>query len=222
MDALKYAIENTDLPTLIAELYPDSGAQPNKEGRCVAAWRGGEKQSVALYDAGNSVSMYKDFATDKSGNCFHWLMDAEKLSPAEAAKFLIDWCNLNGSSTQSKKGLGKIETTYDYKDVHDNLVHQTVRYEGKVFRQRRPAPDGRVPCTFVRKYTLRGNRFSIKQIWRGVLSVRKQLLIGDKSLLKTYYFSLRFCNYFLKDWKALVLVEMPPFQKRPFVKEKNP
>ena len=80
----------------------------------------------------------------------------------------------------------------------------------------------RVPCTFVRKYTLRGNRFSIKQIWRGVLSVRKQLLIGDKSLLKTYYFSLRFCNYFLKDWKALVLVEMPPFQKRPFVKEKNP
>ena len=80
----------------------------------------------------------------------------------------------------------------------------------------------RVPCTFVRKYTLRGNRFSIKQIWRGVLSVRKQLLIGDKSLSKTYYFSLRFCNYFLKDWKALVLVEMPPFQKRPFVKEKNP
>ena len=141
MDALKYAIENTDLPTLIAELYPDSGAQPNKEGRCVATWRGGEKLSVALYYAGNHVSMYKDFATDKSGNCFHWLMDARNLSPAEAAKLLIERLNLNGSSTPAKKGLGKIVATYDYNDVHGNLVHQTVRYEGKVFRQRRPAPD---------------------------------------------------------------------------------
>lgn len=140
MDALKYAIENTDLPTLIAELYPESGAQPGKECRCVAVWRGGEKQSVGLYYAGNGVSMYKDFATDKSGNCFHWLMDARNLSPAEAAKFLIDRLNLNSSST--KKGLGKIEIIYDYKDVNGNLIHQTVRYEGKVFRQRRPAPDG--------------------------------------------------------------------------------
>ncbi len=143
MDALKYAIENTDLPALIAELYPDSGAQPSKEGRCVAVWRGGERDSVSLYKASNGTFMYKDFATDQGGNSFNWLVNEHGLSPSETAKELKQRCNVDGSSTScNKKGLGEIVATYDYKDVNGDLVHQTVRYEPKEFRQRRPAPDG--------------------------------------------------------------------------------
>ena len=143
MDALKYAIENTDLPTLIAELYPDSGAQPSREGRCVAVWRGGERDSVSLYKASNGTYMYKDFATDQGGNSFNWLVNEHGLSPSEAAKELKQRCNVDGSSTScNKKGLGEIVATYDYNDVNGELIHQTVRYEPKEFRQRRPAPDG--------------------------------------------------------------------------------
>lgn len=38
----------------------------------------------------------------------------------------------------SSSGLGRIEATYDYCDERGELLHQTVRFEGKKFRQRRP------------------------------------------------------------------------------------
>src|SRR4029450_11211169 len=37
-------------------------------------------------------------------------------------------------------GHKRIVTVYDYYDAHGTLVHQTVRYEPKDFRQRRPDP----------------------------------------------------------------------------------
>ena len=115
----------------------------DKEGRCVAVWRGGERDSVSLYKASNGTFMYKDFATDQGGNSFNWLVNEHGLSPSEAAKELKQRCNVDGSSTScNKKGLGEIVATYDYNDVNGDLVHQTVRYEPKEFRQRRPAPDG--------------------------------------------------------------------------------
>ena len=38
--------------------------------------------------------------------------------------------------------LGNIKETYGYKDHHDDIVHQTVRFENKKFRQRRPDGEG--------------------------------------------------------------------------------
>jgi predicted P-loop ATPase/5S rRNA maturation endonuclease (ribonuclease M5) len=43
--------------------------------------------------------------------------------------------------TQTSAALKRrIIATYDYHDVHGHLLHQTVRYEPKTFRQRRPDP----------------------------------------------------------------------------------
>ena len=42
---------------------------------------------------------------------------------------------------RAKKSLGTIVKVYDYVDASGQVLHQTVRYEPKAFRQRRPDPD---------------------------------------------------------------------------------
>lgn len=42
----------------------------------------------------------------------------------------------------NREGHGKIVTTYDYRDESGKLLYQSVRYEPKDFKQRRPAADG--------------------------------------------------------------------------------
>ena len=139
MNSLEDIIRDVDLPALIAQLYPESGAIPSKECRCKAVWRGGKRESVSLYKGTNSTWLYKDFAQDTSGNAFHWLMEAHDLTKKEAAEFLKHCSNGNGSTHKNKDGLGQIINVYDYKDKNGTLIHQTVRFESKEFRQRRPA-----------------------------------------------------------------------------------
>jgi putative DNA primase/helicase len=49
---------------------------------------------------------------------------------------------LQSSNSGSKKDKRKIAKTYDYRDENETLLYQTVRYEPKDFRQRRPDGDG--------------------------------------------------------------------------------
>lgn len=48
----------------------------------------------------------------------------------------------NNGSNGNGKQKSKIVATYDYTDASGNLIHQTVRFEPKSFRQRRPAAEG--------------------------------------------------------------------------------
>lgn len=48
------------------------------------------------------------------------------------------------SSTNGSKPFNKIVKTYDYTDELGNLLHQTVRFQPKGFRQRRPDPVGKL------------------------------------------------------------------------------
>ncbi len=83
-DSLDRAIDAVDLPALIADLYPSSGARAGHAGSIKAAWRDDKDASASLsFEGGRWV--YHDFATGQGGNVFHFLTQAENRSPAQAA-----------------------------------------------------------------------------------------------------------------------------------------
>ncbi|AGK03729.1 MULTISPECIES: toprim domain-containing protein [Meiothermus] len=83
-DALTQSIEDVDLPALVAELWPESGARPGKAGICRAVWRGDTHPSLSLFQA-RGVWFWKDHATGESGNAFHLLLKAGMSKEAAAA-----------------------------------------------------------------------------------------------------------------------------------------
>lgn len=84
-DALRDAIERTDLPGLVGRYYPDSGASPGRKEVVFAVWRGDEHESFSLFKGEGGTWLYRDHRTRESGNAFGFLTDICGLSKAEAA-----------------------------------------------------------------------------------------------------------------------------------------
>lgn len=89
-DDLTEAINAVDLPALVAELHPESGAKPGTADLVRAAWRGDRNPSFSLYRSRSGIWMFKDHALGQEGNAFHFLRDIIKQKPQEAARFLMD------------------------------------------------------------------------------------------------------------------------------------
>jgi putative DNA primase/helicase len=88
-DPLTQAIDQTDLPALVAHLWPESGAIPGRPGLYRAVWRGDKSPSLSLFrKGGNGIWLWRDFSTGQSGNALHLLQVAAGMSRAEAASFL--------------------------------------------------------------------------------------------------------------------------------------
>jgi len=85
-DTLTRCIETIDLPALVAELWPESGARPGRAGVCRAVWRGDTHPSLSLFQA-RGMWFWKDHATGESGNAFHLLLKSG-MSKEEAAELL--------------------------------------------------------------------------------------------------------------------------------------
>ncbi|RYM39496.1 hypothetical protein EWH23_03135 [Meiothermus sp. PNK-Is4] len=85
-DALTHSIERVDLPALVCELWPESGARPGRAGVCRAVWRGDTHPSLSLFQA-RGMWFWKDHASGESGNAFHLLLRAG-MSKEEAAELL--------------------------------------------------------------------------------------------------------------------------------------
>lgn len=84
--ALREAIETTDLPALVAHHYPESGAKPGVESAVKAVWRGDENPSFSLFKSEDGGTwLYRDHATGEKGNAFGFLVDILQLPRAEAA-----------------------------------------------------------------------------------------------------------------------------------------
>lgn len=99
-DALTRSIERVDLPGLVAELWPDSGARPGRAGVCRAVWRGDRNPSLSLFKA-RGMWFWKDHATGEGGNAFHLLLRAG-LSKEQAAEVLKTRAG-NGSAVPPMK-----------------------------------------------------------------------------------------------------------------------
>ncbi len=83
-DPLDRAIDAVDLPALIADLYPSSGARAGHAGSIKAAWRDDKNASASLNLEGGRW-LFHDFATDQGGNAFHYLTQIQGYGPAQAA-----------------------------------------------------------------------------------------------------------------------------------------
>ena len=85
-DVLDQLIDTVDLPALVGQLYPASGARPGKAGLYRAVWRGDRHPSLSLFKK-RGVWFWKDHATGKGGNAFHLLIEAG-YTRAQAAALL--------------------------------------------------------------------------------------------------------------------------------------
>lgn len=83
-DALTRSIERVDLPALVCELWPESGARPGRAGVCRAVWRGDTHPSLSLFQA-RGMWFWKDHGSGESGNAFHLLLKAGMSKEAAAA-----------------------------------------------------------------------------------------------------------------------------------------
>jgi len=93
-DALTQAIQVADLPGLVAQLYPGSGAKPRTEGLYFAVWRGNENTPAFSIFRKENVWFWRDQATGDKGNAFHFLTSIHGLSPQEAAHLLLKRANI--------------------------------------------------------------------------------------------------------------------------------
>lgn len=70
---LREQLFGVDLPGLIAELFPESGAKPGRPGTIRAVWRGERHPSCSLFRGKDGMWLFKDHATGESGNAFGFL-----------------------------------------------------------------------------------------------------------------------------------------------------
>lgn len=80
-------------------------------------------------------------------------------------------------TSNNAKQVSKIVNTYDYTDYDGNLIMQTVRYEPKDFRQRRPNPESEGNWIWNLK-GIEGNLFLYN-----IVNVRKQINAGGPVIL---------------------------------------
>lgn len=87
---LDEAIDQSDLPGLIAALYPESGAKPNCKGVVKACWRNEARNSFSLYKSKDKTRwLFKDMATELSGNAYTFLVEIHGMDGGAAARFLL-------------------------------------------------------------------------------------------------------------------------------------
>ena len=154
--ALREAIETTDLPALVAHHYPESGAKPGIEAAVKAVWRGDENPSFSLFRSKNGGAwLYRDHGTGEKGNAFGFLVDILQLPRAEAAEALKGGgfvasrapAPVRQSPEKVKPAVKKptvrsrVVKTYAYTDESYNLLFEVVRFTPKRFAQRRKDPE---------------------------------------------------------------------------------
>jgi phage/plasmid primase-like uncharacterized protein len=92
---LTEAINQADLPAIVSELYPDSGARPSSKHRAKAVWRGGDGDSVAFWRGSNGAWLASDFGQGEHYNAYKFLTDVAGLSKGDAARMLLEHTGLS-------------------------------------------------------------------------------------------------------------------------------
>ena len=117
---------------------------PDGVGKMCSPIRPGDNNpSFSVWKADQGFK-WTDHGTKESGDQITLIEKVKGVSSREAIRLLREWA---GDSEQAKtsqitKPVARIVKTYDYLDADGKLRHQTLRYEPKSFRQRRPATEG--------------------------------------------------------------------------------
>jgi phage/plasmid primase-like uncharacterized protein len=102
-DNFQDALRLIDLPALVADFYPDSGARPSSKKRAKAVWRGGDGESLAFWRGSEGSWHITDFARGEHYNAWQFLTDIVGLSKAEATKLLFERSGFSGRRRTSVK-----------------------------------------------------------------------------------------------------------------------
>lgn len=139
-------IDTIDLPSLVLKLYPDSQAKPGHVCKAFASWRNNVNTPAVGIEKRSGRWKWKDYATDQGGDALDFLMEIAGYEKDEAIAYVKELAGISGNAplkpAPKKKGLGEIREVYNYWSSDGQLRHQTLRFEGKQFLQRRPGPQG--------------------------------------------------------------------------------
>lgn len=116
-DVLTEAVDLVDLPQLIEERYPQSGARAGQGGTIFASWRGNENtKAVSLTK--KQRWLWHDFATDEGGSAYDWLTMVEGMGGQEAAHFLIERVGLaSAASPEGRKQASEDKAAHRYRPL---------------------------------------------------------------------------------------------------------
>lgn len=104
-----------------------------KNGTALCPWHADTNPSLSIDPV---TGAFNCFGCGKQGGLIDFHMEKHNLSFRDALAELGEIAGLQKSESRH------IVATYDYKDEQGNLLFQTVRYEPKDFRQRRPDGNG--------------------------------------------------------------------------------
>jgi len=102
-DALDLAIDATDLPGLIAELFPDSKAKAGTTGVYYASWRGNHNSPALSVSRKGRRWLWSDKADGSGGNAFTFLTGPAEMAPQEAAEYLLERAGLAGAASEGEE-----------------------------------------------------------------------------------------------------------------------
>ena len=100
-DVLTAAIDATDLPKLVHELYPDSKAIPGRAGVYFASWRGNSDTPAFSVSRVRNRWLWRDHATGEGGSAFEFLVGVAGMDRQEAANYLVSRAGLTPEAAQA-------------------------------------------------------------------------------------------------------------------------
>jgi hypothetical protein len=102
-DTLSRAIQQTDLPALLEQLYPESRAMAGRAGRVKRAWVSDSQDfNASLKRFPDGVWHLHDFVNNVGHDAFSFLVDIVGLTKAQAAQKLIRDAGLEQSQTRTR------------------------------------------------------------------------------------------------------------------------
>ena len=117
---------------------------PDGPGKmCSPIRQGDDNPSFSIWQ-GDKGLVWTDHGTKESGDQITLIEKVRGVSNKQAIDILRDWAG-DAYVPAVKKGAkptAKLTKIYSYYDAEGKLRHQTLRYEPKMFRQRRPALEG--------------------------------------------------------------------------------
>jgi hypothetical protein len=117
---------------------------PDGPGKmCSPIRQGDENPSFSIWQ-GDKGLVWTDHGTKESGDQITLIEKVRGVSAKEAIRMMREWAGDLAPAPVRKDGKPqpRIVRIYDYQDADGRLKHQTLRYEPKMFRQRRPAAEG--------------------------------------------------------------------------------
>lgn len=110
---------------------------------CSPIRQGDENPSFSIWQ-GDKGLVWTDHGTKESGDQITLIEKVRGVSVKEAIRMMREWAGDLATVPTRKDGKPqpRIVRIYDYLDADGKLKHQTLRYEPKMFRQRRPAAEG--------------------------------------------------------------------------------